>query len=100
MELILRPDIIIPDGISPDGNGRNDTWILDFIELYPGVSISINVYNRWGEPLFTADETYQDDWGGTTQDGKRLPAGTYYYTIEIDHEDFPDPFTGPITIMW
>ena len=100
MELILRPDIIIPDGISPDGNGRNDTWILDFIELYPGVSISINVYNRWGEPLFNADETYQDDWGGTTEDGKRLPAGTYYYTIEIDHEDFPDPFTGPITIMW
>lgn len=100
MELVLRPDIIIPDGISPDNNGRNDTWILDFIELYPGVSIDINVYNRWGEPLFTADETYQDDWGGTTKDGKKLPAGTYYYTIEIDHEDFPDPFTGPITIMW
>jgi gliding motility-associated-like protein len=100
MELVLRPDIIIPDGISPDGNGLNDTWILDFIELYPGVTMSINVYNRWGEPLFTADETYQDDWEGTTIDGKRLPAGTYYYTIEIDHEDFPDPFTGPITIMW
>mgnify|MGYP000191197964 CR=1 FL=1 len=100
MEVILRPDIIIPDGISPDNNGLNDTWILDFIELYPGVDISINVYNRWGEPLFTADETYADDWGGTIKDGKKLPAGTYYYTIEIDHEDFPDPFTGPITIMW
>ncbi|MFT4599930.1 MAG: gliding motility-associated-like protein, partial [Arenicella sp.] len=100
MELILKPDIIIPDGISPDNNGLNDTWILDFIELYPGVSISINVYNRWGEPLFNADESYQDDWGGTTVDGKKLPAGTYYYTIEIDHQDFPDPFTGPITIMW
>ncbi|MEO9533596.1 MAG: gliding motility-associated C-terminal domain-containing protein [Crocinitomicaceae bacterium] len=100
MYVTLRPDIIIPDGISPDGNSLNDTWILDFIELYPGVSISINVYNRWGEPLFTADETYQDDWAGTTKDGKKLPAGTYYYTIVIDHEDFPDPFTGPITIMW
>jgi gliding motility-associated-like protein len=100
MELILRPDIVIPDGISPDGNGLNETWILDFIDLYPSVSISINVYNRWGEPLFTADETYQDDWGGTTAKGKRLPAGTYYYTIDIDHPDFPEPFTGPITIMW
>lgn len=100
MYVTLKPDIIIPDGISPDGNGLNDTWILDFIELYPGVSIDINVYNRWGEPLFHSDETYQDDWGGTTKDGKKLPAGTYYYTIKIDHEDFPKPFTGPITIMW
>lgn len=100
MYLTLRPDIIIPDGISPDGNGLNDTWILDFIELYPGVDIEIGVYNRWGEPIFASDEYYQDDWGGTTSDGKRLPAGTYYYTITIDHPDFPEPFSGPITIMW
>lgn len=96
----VLPDIVIPDGISPDGNGLNDTWILDFIELYPDTPMDINVYNRWGELLFHTDENYQDDWGGTTEDGKRLPAGTYYYTIFIDHEDFPDPFTGPITIMW
>jgi gliding motility-associated-like protein len=96
----VLPQIIIPDGISPDGNGLNDTWILDFIQHYPGVSIKINVYNRWGDLLFESDETYANDWGGTTKDGKRLPAGTYYYVIDIDHEDFPEPFTGPITIMW
>jgi gliding motility-associated-like protein len=96
----VKPDIIIPNGISPDGNGLNDTWILDFLQLYPGVPVKIGVYNRWGEPIYAANENYQDDWGGTTSDGKRLPAGTYYYTIEIDHPDFPDPFTGPITIMW
>ena len=96
----LLPNIVIPDGISPDGNGLNETWILDFLKNYPGVDVDINVYNRWGELLFHSDENYADDWGGTTKNGKRLPAGTYYYTIWIDHEDFPDPFTGPITIMW
>lgn len=100
MYLELRPEIIIPNGISPDGDGKNDTWILDFMDLYPGVDIEIHVYNRWGEPLFATDEGYQDDWGGTTKNGKRLPAGTYYYTIKVDHPDFPEPFTGPITIMW
>lgn len=94
------PDLVIPDGVSPDGDGRNDTWILEFIEQYPGVSISIGVYNRWGDILFESDENYNDDWGGTTEEGKRLPAGTYYYVIVVDHEDFPDPLTGPITIMW
>lgn len=100
MYVTVLPDIVIPDGISPGSDGKNDTWILDFIDQYPGVSIKINVYNRWGDLLFESDETYNDDWGGTTVDGKRLPAGTYYYVIDIDHEDFPDPFTGPITIMW
>lgn len=96
----VLPNFVIPDGISPDGNGQNDTWILDFLDQYPGVSIKINVYNRWGELLFESNENYADDWGGTTKDGKKLPAGTYYYVIDIDHEDFPEPFTGPITIMW
>jgi gliding motility-associated-like protein len=58
------------------------------------------VYNRWGDLLFESDENYNDDWGGTTENGKRLPAGTYYYVIDIDHEDFPEPLTGPLTIMW
>ena len=96
----VLPDLVIPDGISPDGDNKNDTWILEFIDQYPGVSISIGVYNRWGDILFESDENYNDDWGGTTEDGRRLPAGTYYYVIVVDHEDFPDPMTGPITIMW
>ncbi len=96
----VLPDIIIPDGISPNGDGLNDTWILDFLDQYPGVPVEINVYNRWGEVLFISDQNYADDWGGTSKKGHRLMAGTYYYTIKIDHPDFPEPFTGPITIMW
>lgn len=100
MYVEVLPDIIIPDGISPNGDNLNDTWILDFLDQYPGVSITIQVYNRWGELLFESDENYADDWDGTTKNNKKLPAGTYYFVIDIDHEDFPDPFTGPITIMW
>lgn len=96
----VLPDIVIPDGITPGSDGKNDTWILDFIDQYPGVAISINVYNRWGDLLFESDENYQDDWGGTTRDGRKLPAGTYYYVIEVDHPDFAEPMTGPLTIMW
>lgn len=96
----VLPELVIPDGISPNGDGKNDTWILDFIEQYPGVSIKINIYSRWGELLYVADETYNDDWEGLTDKGDRLPAGTYYFVIDVDHEDFPDPITGPITVMW
>lgn len=96
----ILPNFIIPDGVSPNGDGLNDTWILKFIEQYPGINISINVFNRWGDLLFESDQSYADDWDGTTKDGKRLASGTYYYVIDIEHEDFPDPITGPITLMW
>jgi gliding motility-associated-like protein len=88
------PKINFPDGITPNGDGYNDVWIIDFIEQFPGNVVEI--YNRWGELLFHADG-YQQDWDGTYE-GKELPIGTYYYIIDLNSE-FEKPFTGPITIL-
>ena len=33
----VLPNIVISDGISPGSDGKNDTWILDFIGQYPSV---------------------------------------------------------------
>ena len=44
------PEIVIPNGFSPNGDGKNDTWILDLIYLFP--NNEVEVYNRWGEQLF------------------------------------------------
>lgn len=92
--ITVMPTIEIPDGISPNGDGSNDVWIIDFIEEYP--DNVVEVYNRWGELLFHADG-YQQDWDGT-YNGKELPIGTYYYIIDLHSETIP-PFTGPITIL-
>ena len=90
----VLPNIKFPDGISPNGDGKNDVWIIDFIEQFPNNVVEI--YNRWGELLFHADG-YQQDWDGTYE-GKELPIGTYYYVIELNEEG-KDPFTGPLTIL-
>ncbi len=90
----VLPAIKFPDGISPNGDGKNDTWIIDFIEQFPNNVVEI--YNRWGELLFHADG-YQQDWDGT-YNGEPLPIGTYYYVIELNEEGF-EPYTGPITIL-
>jgi len=92
--ITVLPDINFPDGISPNGDGKNDVWIIDFIEEYPDNVVEI--YNRWGELLFHADG-YQQDWDGTYQ-GKELPIGTYYYIIDL-HDESIKPFTGPLTIL-
>jgi len=90
----VLPNIKFPDGITPNGDGKNDFWIIDFIEQFP--KNVVEIYNRWGELLFHADG-YQQDWDGT-YNGKNLPIGTYYYIIDL-HEETIAPFTGPITIL-
>ena len=90
----VLPGIVFPDGITPNGDGKNDVWIIDFIEQYPNNMVEI--YNRWGELLFHADG-YLQDWNGT-YNGKELPIGTYYYIIDLNEESIR-PFTGPLTIL-
>jgi len=83
----------IPIAFSPNGDGSNDTWEITNIELYPGAEI--NVYNRWGQKLWTGDPSVQ--WDGTFE-GKPLPTGTYLYVI-ILHNGHKDR-VGNVTILY
>lgn len=89
------PEIVIPNGFSPNGDGKNDTWILDLIYLFP--NCEIEVYNRWGEQLFYS-KGYNTPFNGQFR-GKDLPVGTYYYIINLNDVKYPKPYTGPLTIF-
>ena len=78
-----------------DGDGANDKWIIDGIEYYK--NCVVQVYNRWGENLFTS-VGYVEKWDGTYK-GKLLPVGTYYYVIDLHDPINTDTYTGPITIL-
>ena len=91
----LLPDIIFPNGFSPNGDGINDTWQLDLMTEFP--ESVIEVYNRWGQQLFISVGDVQQ-FDGTHKDNE-LPVGTYYYIIRLNHPEYPDAFTGPVTIM-
>ena len=67
--------------LTPGVNGQESTWKVKNIEQY-GTS-SVKVYNRNGQLVFSK-RNYQNDWGGTYQEtGELLPAGSYYYLIEV-----------------
>ena len=89
------PEIEFPNGFSPNGDAVNDVWEIDYIDEFPNATVE--VYNRWGQLLFRS-EGYDQPWDGTFEN-KPLPVGTYYYIIELNSEFYPDPYTGPITIM-
>lgn len=93
--VFIYPEIRIPNGFSPNADGKNDTWIIDFIQQFP--QCEVEVYNRWGEQLFYS-KGYTTPWNGQYK-GKNLPVGTYYYVVNLNHEDYPKPYTGPLTIF-
>ncbi|MGZ3930419.1 MAG: T9SS type B sorting domain-containing protein, partial [Bacteroidia bacterium] len=73
MHVLIYPQIIIPNGFSPNADGKNDTWMLDNIQQFPNCTVEI--YNRWGEPLFYS-KGYGTNFDGKYK-GQDLPVGTY-----------------------
>jgi len=82
-----------PTAFTPDGDGINDTWILENINNYPNATVQ--VFNKWGNLLYETNGEYIP-WTGYYQ-GKRLPTATYYYIINLNNGDAP--YSGPITIV-
>ena len=95
MTVFLYPLIKIPNGFSPNGDSKNDRWIIDYIDQFP--DNTVEVYNRWGEQLFFK-KGYNGEFDGKYK-GKDLPVGTYYYVINLNHPAYTEPYTGPLTIF-
>jgi gliding motility-associated-like protein len=75
--------IVIHNVITPNGDGANDTWIIDCIEDFPDNNVEI--FNRWGDKV-NAFENYDNVsrvWKGTDSKGALLPDGTYFYVLKI-----------------
>lgn len=91
----IKPRFTPNDGFTPNGDGINDVWTIGDLSDFPNVEV--NIFNRWGEQLFTS-RGYTEPWDGM-YNGKGVPVGTYYYVIDLKDEKYPDAFTGPLTIM-
>jgi gliding motility-associated-like protein len=81
-------DLIVPEAITPDGDGSNDSFVIPGIENYPDNKLI--VFNRWGNIVFEK-ESYSNDWSGTTNvslvvGNDELPSGTYYYLLDLKTE--------------
>ena len=79
--------------ITPNGDGRNDTWQLRNAEIYPDAEVF--VYSRWGKLVYHSRNA-TDEWDGT-YNGKVLPNDSYHYVIHPG--DGSEPRTGVITII-
>jgi gliding motility-associated-like protein len=85
IEVLDTPFGIIPELVTPDGDGKNDVFEIKGIEKYPNNEIEI--YNRWGNLVYKKSgyKNERDGRPNVTSMGKdRLPSATYFYILKLN----------------
>jgi len=99
-EVDVVGDIIVYNGISPNGDLKNEIFRIKYIDAIPDTQNNkVTIYNRWGDVVFEV-KNYDNDtrvFRGVNKNGNELPTGTYFYRI-----DFPpglrDSISGYLTL--
>lgn len=97
-ELVLPCGLVVYNSVTPNGDGKNDFFLIDQSNNECAKNIKVQVYNRWGVKVF---ETLNYGLNGNVFDGfssgrltinnsDRLPSGTYYYILEYDYGSQPN----------
>ena len=83
----------VPNSITPNGDGINDTWRLLGVENYPNAEFDI--FNRNGTRIFHS-KGYSKEFDGTLN-GKPLGVGVYYFVVDL--KTGCGKLTGSLTII-
>jgi gliding motility-associated-like protein len=78
IEVIEAYSLDVPTAFTPDGDGIND---IVYVRGWGLLSlIEFNIYNRWGELIYSSDDI-NEGWDGTFK-GTAQNMDTYAYTVK------------------
>ena len=84
--------LFIPNVITPNGDGKNDSFVIKGLELFD--KRRLRIYTRFGNEVYHAEQ-YQNDWIA-----QGLNDGTYFYILEIEGVNYkPRIFKGYVTVI-
>ena len=85
----------MPNTITPNGDGDNDTWNIPFMENFPDAKLEI--FDRWGRLVYRTTNVADEPWDGTSK-GKDLPMDAYYFVLELNllHAE---PVVGTVNLI-
>ncbi len=93
--------LFIPEGFTPDGDGKNDVF---YIKGLNGRPVKLTIFNRWGNKVYEKSD-YDNSWNGyvntsaITLGSNKVPAATYYYIIEFLDGD-KETRTGFVVVQY
>ena len=94
---------MIPDGISPNGDGLNDVFKIYYIvDVFP--DFNLKIYSREGNLIYEGGNE-EGLWDaipnlGILQQNKVVPVGTYFYVLNLNDPDYPEPFIGDVYVNY
>jgi gliding motility-associated-like protein len=95
VKITVLKRIKIPNTFTPNNDGVNDVWELENIAEYP--SINLQVFNRFGQIVYTSRGFYKP-WNGQFKGTQgNLPFGTYYYVLNSGIRN--EVYTGYVVII-
>lgn len=84
--------------VTPNGDGYNDTFFVEGLRNV-FLNFKMSIYNRYGNLVWTGNHS-QADWNGIADVSKvgsedtPVPNATYYFVLELNDPDFPEPIVG------
>lgn len=76
----VAPDAVSATNLlSPNGDGKNDTWVVKDILLYP--ENTVTVFDQTGRVVYTR-KGYKNEWDASYRNAV-LMNGTYFYVIDL-----------------
>jgi len=91
--ILMHVPLNIPNAFTPNDDGINDTWNIKALLIYP--ACNVRIFDRYGDLVYRS-VGYPKAWDGNFN-GRRLPAGVYYYLINLN--DGTPPYSGYVTIL-
>jgi gliding motility-associated-like protein len=84
-----EPIIIAPSIFTPNGDGKND-YFSPLPKVAKRVEIlSLQIFNRWGETIFSKSGSSDLQWDGKSN-GVRVPQDSYAWVVQYKAVDFPE----------
>jgi len=90
--VMIITEVFVPSAFTPNGDGLNDYWVINGLELYPGSMVSI--FNRWGQIVYQYSGNSKP-WDGRVKDQDPSTA-TFVYLIDLRNGK---KLSGTVTVI-
>ncbi|MEN9928752.1 MAG: hypothetical protein RLZZ231_673 [Bacteroidota bacterium] len=93
---------IIYNYVTPNNDGFNDDFMITGLkDVF--INFQLEIYNRWGRLVWTGNNG-TENWDGYSNQkvvasNEKCPSGVYYYVLELNDPNYPQPLTGWILLQ-